>query len=98
MPQREERGPLRVERSADRVVATLDRPGARNAVDLATVEALHALCAELEAEPRTLILTGADGDLAAGADIAELLDRGAADARAGSTPTSSTGSPRSPCP
>ncbi|RPF23169.1 enoyl-CoA hydratase/isomerase family protein [Myceligenerans xiligouense] len=83
MPQREERGPLRVERSADRVVATLDRPGARNAVDLATVEALHALCAELEAEPRTLILTGADGDLAAGADIAELLDRGAADARAG---------------
>lgn len=83
MSQREEIGPLRVERSADRVVATLDRPGARNAVDRATIEALHVLCAELEIEPRTLILTGANGDLAAGADIAELLDRDAGDARAG---------------
>lgn len=83
MSQREVAGPLRVERLADRVVATLDRPEARNAVDLATIDALHVLCAELEAEPRTLILTGANGDLAAGADIAELLDRDAADARAG---------------
>ncbi|MBO0609633.1 enoyl-CoA hydratase/isomerase family protein [Myceligenerans salitolerans] len=83
MPQREEIGPLRVERAADRVVATLDRPSARNAVDRATVDALHVLCAGLEVEPRTLILTGANGDLAAGADIAELLDRDADDARAG---------------
>ncbi|GAB4087087.1 enoyl-CoA hydratase/isomerase family protein [Myceligenerans cantabricum] len=83
MSQREETGPLRVERAADRVVATLDRPGARNAVDHATTEALHALCAELEVEPRTLILTGANGDFAAGADIAELLMRDGDDARAG---------------
>ncbi|GAB3159054.1 enoyl-CoA hydratase/isomerase family protein [Myceligenerans halotolerans] len=80
---REQIGPLRVERAADRVVATLDRPGARNAVDLATIEALHALCAELEVEPRTLILTGANADFAAGADVGELLDRDADDARAG---------------
>ncbi|GAA1848005.1 enoyl-CoA hydratase/isomerase family protein [Myceligenerans crystallogenes] len=78
-----ELGPLRVERSAGRVVVTLDRPGARNAVDRATVDALHAVCAELEAEPRTLVLAGANGDFAAGADIAELLGRGADDARAG---------------
>ena len=80
---RQDLGPLRVERLADRVVATLDRPDARNAVDRATVDALHLLCAELEAAPRTLVLTGANGDLAAGADIAELASRGADDARAG---------------
>lgn len=74
---------LLVERAGDRVVATLHRPGVRNAIDQATIDALHALCAELEAEPRTLILTGADGDFAAGADIAQLRDRRAADARAG---------------
>jgi len=74
---------LLVERSADRVVATLNRPEVRNAIDQATVDALHELCAELEAEPRTLILTGADGVFAAGADIAQLRDRRAADARAG---------------
>ncbi|MRG59385.1 enoyl-CoA hydratase/isomerase family protein [Agromyces sp. CFH 90414] len=75
--------PLRVERLDDRVVATLDRPERRNAIDQATVDALHALCAELEAEPRILILTGAGGVFASGADIAELRDRRADDARRG---------------
>ena len=41
------------------MVATLDRPEVRNAIDQATIDALHELCAELEAEPRILILTGA---------------------------------------
>ncbi|QAY64608.1 enoyl-CoA hydratase/isomerase family protein [Xylanimonas allomyrinae] len=77
------RKPLRVERRKDRVVATLDRPEVRNAIDQATVDALHALCAELEAEPRTLVLTGAGGVFAAGADIAELRERTGADALAG---------------
>lgn len=76
-------GPLRIERLPDRVVATLDRPHKRNAIDQATVDALHDLCAELEREPRTLILTGAGGDFAAGADIAQLRDRRAADALRG---------------
>jgi enoyl-CoA hydratase len=76
-------GPLLVERHDDRIVATLNRPHVRNAIDQATVDALHLLCAELEAMPRTLILTGAGGVFASGADIAELRERRAADARAG---------------
>lgn len=75
--------PLRIERRADRVIATLDRPEVRNAIDRATVDALHELCAELEAEPRVLILHGAGGVFAGGADIAQLRERRAADARAG---------------
>lgn len=72
-----------IERLPDRVVATLNRPDTRNAIDQATIDALHALCAELEAEPRTLILTGAGGVFASGADIAQLRDRRAAEARQG---------------
>ena len=75
--------PLLVTRTPDRVVATLNRPHKRNAIDQATIDALHALCAELEETPRTLILTGADGVFAAGADIAELRERRADDARRG---------------
>ncbi|MFS0734180.1 enoyl-CoA hydratase/isomerase family protein [Microbacterium sp. 1P10UB] len=74
---------LRVDRRRDRVVATLDRPATRNAIDLEIVDALHALCAELETDPRTLILTGAGGVFASGADIAQLRDRTADDARRG---------------
>jgi enoyl-CoA hydratase len=74
---------LRVERLPDRVVATLDRPAVRNAIGQETIDALHALCAELEAEPRILIITGAGGVFASGADIAELRERRADDARAG---------------
>ncbi|PCE14391.1 enoyl-CoA hydratase [Microbacterium sp. SZ1] len=75
--------PLLVERAGDRVVATLNRPDKRNAIDQATVDALHELCAELEKDPRTLILTGAAGVFAAGADIAELRERRAVDALRG---------------
>ena len=75
--------PLLIERGDDRVVATLNRPHKRNAIDQATIDALHELCAELEATPRTLIVTGAGGVFAAGADIAELRERRAADARRG---------------
>ena len=74
---------LRIERTAGRVTATLDRPAVRNAIDQAMIDALHALCAELETDPRILILTGADGVFASGADIAQLRDRRAQDARAG---------------
>ncbi|WP_137844986.1 enoyl-CoA hydratase/isomerase family protein [Microbacterium sp. 2FI] len=69
--------------SDDRVVATLDRPSTRNAIDQQTIDELHALCAELESEPRVLILTGAGGVFASGADIAQLRERTAADALAG---------------
>ncbi len=74
---------LRVEDLGDRVVATLDRPEVRNAIDQDLIDALHALCADLERSPRVLILTGANGVFASGADIAQLRERRAADARAG---------------
>ncbi|MGW9022207.1 enoyl-CoA hydratase/isomerase family protein [Leucobacter chromiiresistens] len=74
---------LRVEDRGDFVLATLDRPEKRNAIDRAVVDALHALCADLESQPRTLVLRGAGGSFAAGADIAQLRERTAADARAG---------------
>lgn len=74
---------LHIEERDDRVVATLDRPEKRNAIDQETIDALHELCAVLEASPRTLIVTGSDGVFAAGADIAQLRDRTADDARRG---------------
>lgn len=74
---------LRVESLPDRVIATLDRPAARNAIDQKLVDELHALCARLEVAPHVLILTGAGGVFAAGADIAQLRDRRADDARKG---------------
>jgi enoyl-CoA hydratase len=75
--------PLRIERSDDRVVATLDRPETRNAIDQELVDCLHAVCSELEADPCVLILTGAGGVFASGADIGQLRDRRAEDARKG---------------
>ncbi|GAA1980991.1 enoyl-CoA hydratase/isomerase family protein [Microbacterium pumilum] len=75
--------PLRVARTPDRVVAAIDRPATRNAIDQQLIDALHALCAELEAAPRILILTGSDGVFASGADISQLRERRAEDARRG---------------
>jgi enoyl-CoA hydratase len=72
-----------VTRLADRVVVQLNRPEVRNAINQAMVDELHLVCAELEVEPRILILIGGDGYFASGADIAELRDRTAADARKG---------------
>jgi len=67
---------LGVEELADRVVVTLRRPGARNAINAAMVRELHDVCAVLEERPRLLLLTGDGGTFAAGADIAELRERG----------------------
>jgi len=74
---------LEVSREASAVIARLNRPHVRNAIDQETVDALHALCAELEAEPRTLIITGSNGVFASGADIAQLRERRADDALKG---------------
>lgn len=74
---------LRIERRGDRTVVTLDRPAVRNAIDQTMVDELHAVCTELENEPRVLILTGSDGVFASGADIGQLRDRTADDARRG---------------
>ncbi|GGD64717.1 enoyl-CoA hydratase/isomerase family protein [Microbacterium murale] len=75
--------PLVIDRSPDRVVVRLNRPDKRNAIDREMIDALHTLCAELEVEPRILILTGVDGVFAAGADITQLRARRAEDARRG---------------
>ena len=64
---------------------TLSRPEVRNAISKVMVEELHATLAVLEAreDVHALVLTGAGGKaFASGADIAELRDRRAADARA----------------
>lgn len=74
---------LRVDDLGDRLVVTLNRPEVRNAIDLATVHALHAVCAGVEARPRPMIITGGPHIFAAGADIRELRDRTRDDALAG---------------
>lgn len=53
----------------------LARPEKKNALNQALVEALHAALdrAELDADVRVVVITGAGGDFCAGADLAELL-------------------------
>lgn len=67
---------LLVEERDDRVVVTLHRPEARNAISGQMIAELHEVCARLEEHPRLLLLTGNGGVFAGGADIAELLQRG----------------------
>ncbi|MEV4641877.1 enoyl-CoA hydratase/isomerase family protein [Actinoplanes sp. NPDC049548] len=69
-------GTLHVEELDDRVVVTLRRPEFRNAINAPMVRELHEVCGMLEAQPRLLLLTGDGGTFAAGADIAELRERG----------------------
>lgn len=66
-----------VERRVDRTSAT------RNAIDVKMVDELHAVCDELERDPKILILSGANGVFASGADIGQLRDRRRDDALAG---------------
>ncbi|MPY10041.1 enoyl-CoA hydratase/isomerase family protein [Arthrobacter bussei] len=65
------------------LVVELHRPEVRNAIDRQMVDELHAVCADLERAPRTLILIGYGGVFASGADIAELRERRRDDALAG---------------
>ena len=52
-------------------VLTLNRPQARNAIDVPTTDALTAALRELraDAEVRAVVLTGAGGDFCAGGDV-----------------------------
>lgn len=77
------KSPLIIERREDRVIIRLNRPEVRNAIDQSMVDALHEVCAELEADPKVAILTGSNGVFAAGADIGQLLGRGREEALAG---------------
>lgn len=67
---------LLVEERPDRMIVTLNRPEARNAISGRMVAELHEVCSLLEQEPRLLLLTGQGRVFAGGADIAELLRRG----------------------
>jgi len=78
-----DRRSLAIDERDDRVVVTLDRPDRRNAIDQRMVDELHEVCESLERAPRVLILTGAGGVFASGADIAELRERTAVDAERG---------------
>jgi len=40
------------------------------------VDELHELCTALKADPRLMVLTGAEGFFTAGADIRQLCERG----------------------
>ncbi|MEC3853693.1 enoyl-CoA hydratase/isomerase family protein [Paenarthrobacter ureafaciens] len=82
---------LKVDQRDDRLHVCLHRPDVRNAIDALMVEELHAVCAELESNPRMLILSGTAADpssgtkaiFASGADIAQLRARRRDDALAG---------------
>lgn len=74
---------LQVTVAEDRVHVQLDRPEVRNAIDQTMVDELHEVCAELEAAPKILIISGANGVFASGADIAQLRERRRDDALRG---------------
>jgi len=66
--------PVRLERRGAVALLVLDRPDVLNALDRATLEALCARVAEVDADrdARALVLTGEGRAFAAGADIAEM--------------------------
>jgi len=72
-----------IDEREDRVVATLNRPEVRNAIDRQTAQELHELCVLLEDDPKILLLTGAGGSFAAGADINQMRERRRDDALRG---------------
>jgi enoyl-CoA hydratase len=76
-------GTILVEERPERVVVLLNRPETRNAIDQQMVDELHAVCEALERVPRVLILAGADGVFASGADITQLRERRRDDALQG---------------
>lgn len=65
------------------LVVRLARVDKRNAIDVAMVEELHEVCRRVERDPTVVVVTGQAAIFAAGADIAELRDRGRADALRG---------------
>lgn len=60
---------------------TLNRPAARNALTTALLAAVADTLDQLAADPacRVVVLTGADGNFAAGADIGEIAGKGSAE-------------------
>lgn len=63
---------------------TLNRPAQRNALDTALLGAIAAALGEAAGDPscRAVVLAGAGGHFAAGADIGEIADKGSAEGAA----------------
>jgi enoyl-CoA hydratase/carnithine racemase len=77
-------GPLAVERRGDALLVGFNRPDKRNAIDLATTEALHQALSDYGRERCILVLhSTTPGMFVSGADIGELLARDADDALMG---------------
>jgi enoyl-CoA hydratase len=74
-------GPLVVERRGDALLVGFNRPEKRNAIDLATTDAVHQVLTDHARERCILVLhSTTPGMFVAGADIGELLKRDADDA------------------
>ena len=73
------------------IIARMNRPEVRNAIDETMVEEFHTLCGFLERDPQILVITGCvaktskgpRGIFASGADIAQLRERRREDALRG---------------
>jgi len=77
----ESTGPLVCERRGDALLVGFNRPDKRNAIDIATTEALHQVLSDHARERCIVVLhSTTPGMFVAGADIGELLDRDADDA------------------
>ncbi len=76
---------IALESTAGIAVLTLNRPAARNAINLEMVEEIRAALGDLAGDgtTRVLVLTGAGSAFASGADIRELRGRRAGDALRG---------------
>ncbi|MDF9277132.1 enoyl-CoA hydratase/isomerase family protein [Arthrobacter sp. EH-1B-1] len=74
---------LTIDDGGNRLSVQLNRPEVRNAIDQQMVDELHEVCADLERNPRILVLSGTGGVFASGADIAQLRERRRDDALAG---------------
>lgn len=74
---------IRVQEHDDYLEVVLARPEVRNAIDEQLVLELHDVFSLVELSPTVLVITGADGIFAAGADIGELRARGVAQALRG---------------
>jgi len=74
---------IRVAEREGYLEVVLNRPEVRNAIDERLVHELHDVCTRIELSPNVLVITGAEGIFAAGADIGELRNRGIAEALRG---------------
>ena len=80
----EDRGPIVCQRRGDALLVGFHRPDKRNAIDVATTEALHGVLSDYARERCVLVLhSTTPGMFVAGADIGELVARDADDALLG---------------